>query len=130
MLRPLQLHVQSQRHARCKQLRVGSPWCPHWIPGGQCQTLKENRLLTYLQFSHAAARTRLRKLLAAKEASGANGSQGTGVAAGAPAERSPHTKSSYDVSEFETLTGKYEGLKWRMISKPGGAIVKPDDFYR
>jgi hypothetical protein len=24
----------------------------------------------------------------------------------------------------------YEGLKWRMISKPGGATVKPDDFYR
>ena len=24
---------------------------------------------------------------------------------------------------------KYEKLNWRMISKPGGATVKPDDFY-
>lgn len=79
----------------------------------------------------AAARTKLRKLLAAKEATGGgNGARGGSAATGAPAERSPHAKSSYDVSEFETLADKYEGLKWRMISKPGGATVKPDDFYR
>ena len=24
---------------------------------------------------------------------------------------------------------KYEKLNWRIISKPGGATVKPDDFY-
>lgn len=78
----------------------------------------------------AAARTKLRKLLAAKAADGtANGSVGS-AASGRPAERSPHIKSSYDVSEFESLSSKYEGLKWRMISKPGGAVVKPDDFYR
>lgn len=24
---------------------------------------------------------------------------------------------------------KYEKLNWRIISKPGGATVKPDEFY-
>jgi hypothetical protein len=47
-----------------------------------------------------------------------------------PAEKSPHAKAEYDAAEFEGLVGKYDGLKWRMISKPGGATVKPDDFYR
>ena len=37
---------------------------------------------------------------------------------------------SYDKAEFEALTAKYEKLNWRMISKPGGATVKPDDFYQ
>lgn len=36
---------------------------------------------------------------------------------------------TYDAGEFEDLVGKYEELKWRIISKPGGATVKPDDFY-
>jgi hypothetical protein len=27
-------------------------------------------------------------------------------------------------------SGHYEKLNWRMVSKPGGATVKPDDFYR
>jgi hypothetical protein len=36
---------------------------------------------------------------------------------------------SYDASEFESLAGKYEKLNWRIIAKPGGATVKPDDFY-
>lgn len=36
---------------------------------------------------------------------------------------------SYDAKEFEKLTEKYEKLNWRIISKPGGATVKPDDFY-
>jgi hypothetical protein len=35
----------------------------------------------------------------------------------------------YDVSLFEKLADKYETLSWRMISKPGGATVKPDDYY-
>ncbi len=34
------------------------------------------------------------------------------------------------MAEFEALTAKYEKLNWRMISKPGGATVKPDDFYQ
>eukprot|EP00879_Flechtneria_rotunda_P005328 GHRR01005615.1.p1 GENE.GHRR01005615.1~~GHRR01005615.1.p1 ORF type:complete len:196 (+),score=69.96 GHRR01005615.1:221-808(+) len=77
-----------------------------------------------------AARTKLRKLLAAKEAgAGAGNGAANGRGAGL-AERSPHAKSSYDVSEFDALIGQYESLKWRMISKPGGAVVKPDDFYR
>ena len=36
---------------------------------------------------------------------------------------------SYDASEFEGLTEKYEKLNWRIISKPGGATVKPDEYY-
>ncbi len=38
-------------------------------------------------------------------------------------------QQSYDAAEFEALAAKYMTLKWRMISKPGGATVKPDDFY-
>ncbi len=36
---------------------------------------------------------------------------------------------SYDAKEFDALVEKYEKLNWRIISKPGGATVKPDDFY-
>ena len=36
---------------------------------------------------------------------------------------------SYDVAEFPDLVAKYDKLNWRIISKPGGATVKPDDFY-
>jgi hypothetical protein len=36
---------------------------------------------------------------------------------------------SYDAGEYDKLVAKYEKLNWRMISKPGGATVKPDDFY-
>ncbi|GBF90731.1 hypothetical protein Rsub_03032 [Raphidocelis subcapitata] len=68
-----------------------------------------------------AARTRLRK---AREAAAA------ADAAAAAASRSPHAKESYDAAEFGPLAAAYEGLKWRMIQKPGGATVKPDDFYR
>ncbi|KAF6263193.1 hypothetical protein COO60DRAFT_1470403 [Scenedesmus sp. NREL 46B-D3] len=78
-----------------------------------------------------AARTKLRKLLAAREAGGGTVSAGAAAAAaGVPAEKSPHMKTSYDAVEFDTLADAFQGLKWRMISKPGGATVKPDDFYR
>ncbi|KXZ49882.1 hypothetical protein GPECTOR_19g333 [Gonium pectorale] len=64
-----------------------------------------------------AARTRLRQLnLAAARADSA--------------DRSPHAKAEYSVDDFERLAGQYEKLNWRMVSKPGGATVKPDDFYR
>ena len=39
------------------------------------------------------------------------------------------TVQSYDATEGEALGGKYETLNWRIISKPGGATVKPDEFY-
>jgi hypothetical protein len=81
-----------------------------------------------------AARTRLRKILDAEDAanlgaSGGGGAQSSGAAMGAAAI-SPHAKSSYDANEFESLAQQYEGLKWRMISKPGGAAVKPEEFYK
>ena len=36
---------------------------------------------------------------------------------------------TYDKGEFEALAGKYDALNWRIISKPGGATVKPDEYY-
>jgi len=62
---------------------------------------------------------------------GASGgvAQSSGATMGAAAI-SPHAKSSYDATEFEALAEQYEGLKWRMISKPGGAAVKPEEFYK
>ena len=47
---------------------------------------------------------------------------GGGAAGGAARE--------YDVSQFDSLAERYEKLNWRMVSKPGGATVRPDDFYR
>lgn len=36
-----------------------------------------------------------------------------------------------DVSQYDDLAGTWEkGHKWRMIQKPGGAHMKPTDFYR
>ncbi|EFJ50619.1 hypothetical protein VOLCADRAFT_116798 [Volvox carteri f. nagariensis] len=64
-----------------------------------------------------AARARLRQLNAA-------------AAKADSADRSPHAKAEYTAEDFERLTGQYEKLNWRMVSKPGGATVKPDDFYR
>ena len=71
----------------------------------------------------AAARTQLRRLLAeGKTLDVNNGAE--------PVQKSPHAKAKYDAADFESLKAKYEQLKWRMISKPGGATVKPDDFYK
>lgn len=36
---------------------------------------------------------------------------------------------TYDATEGDTLAKKYDKLNWRIISKPGGATVRPDDFY-
>ena len=37
-----------------------------------------------------------------------------------------------DVSEYDTLSQSWDGnqMKWRMIQKPGGAHMKPTDWYR
>ncbi|GIL53405.1 hypothetical protein Vafri_9027 [Volvox africanus] len=64
-----------------------------------------------------AARARLRQLNAAAERADST-------------DRSPHAKAEYSVEDFSRLTAHYEKLNWRMVSKPGGATVKPDDFYR
>jgi acyl-CoA-binding protein len=50
--------------------------------------------------------------------------------AGSNAIRSPFAKDTYSVDEFDLLAGSYEVLSWRMISRAGGATVKPEDFYR
>mmetsp|Transcript_5420 Transcript_5420/g.7327 ORF Transcript_5420/g.7327 Transcript_5420/m.7327 type:complete len:210 (-) Transcript_5420:155-784(-) len=34
------------------------------------------------------------------------------------------------VSQYEELLGKFKDLKWRIISRPGGATMKPTDWYR
>lgn len=37
-----------------------------------------------------------------------------------------------DVSEYDTISSGWDAatMKWRMIQKPGGAHMKPQDFYR
>ena len=70
-----------------------------------------------------AARTRLRQMLKDESAAAA------AAAAAGPAEKSPWAKDSYDASEFAALSEKYESLSWRIISKPGGATVKPPEYY-
>jgi len=35
-----------------------------------------------------------------------------------------------DVSKFDELAESFPTLKWRLISRPGGATMKPVDFYR
>lgn len=34
------------------------------------------------------------------------------------------------VSKFEELAGSFKDLKWRIISRPGGATMKPTNYYR
>lgn len=70
-----------------------------------------------------AARMRLRQLLKEESAAAAAAEQ-TG-----PVEKSPWAKESYDKGEFDALASKYESLNWRIISKPGGATVKPPEYY-
>lgn len=70
-----------------------------------------------------AARTRLRAALAALDAQ-----QGAEAAANA----SPFAKkdpASYRAADFDRLAAALEGLKWRMVQKPGGASVRPDPYY-
>jgi hypothetical protein len=40
-----------------------------------------------------------------------------------------HGMQTYDASEIDALVEKYDKLNWRIISKPGGATVKPDEYY-
>ena len=70
-------------------------------------------------FAHTAAAARLARL----KQELANGPSDFST-------RSPHAKPEYSSAEFGDLQPKFDKLSWRMISKPGGATVKPDDFYR
>ena len=33
-----------------------------------------------------------------------------------------------DVSEYYTLAGEWENMKWKLLPKPGGAVMKPEDW--
>jgi hypothetical protein len=35
-----------------------------------------------------------------------------------------------DVAKYDELSTTYEALKWRIISRPGGATMKPLNFYK
>lgn len=85
-----------------------------------CWGKKKQKLFLLLP----AAKSKLRKLLADSQGAAGEGSPGR------PAKLpSPHAKEAYDPAEFQELVGKYERLSWRMVSKPGGAVVKPEEFY-
>lgn len=34
------------------------------------------------------------------------------------------------LERFDELVGSFEQLKWKMIARPGGATMRPDDYYR
>ena len=42
---------------------------------------------------------------------------------------SPHVKANYDASEFDQLSKVFEGLKWKLVQKPGGQTMKYDSYY-
>lgn len=70
-----------------------------------------------------AARSRLRAALARLDAQDS---------AEAAANASPYAlrdRSAYRAADFDRLASALEGLKWRMVQKPGGASVKPDPYY-
>ena len=33
------------------------------------------------------------------------------------------------VSDYDTLAAEWTEKKWRMLPKPGGAVMKPEDWY-
>eukprot|EP01024_Parvocaulis_polyphysoides_P069743 TRINITY_DN85634_c0_g1_i1.p2 TRINITY_DN85634_c0_g1~~TRINITY_DN85634_c0_g1_i1.p2 ORF type:complete len:188 (+),score=25.49 TRINITY_DN85634_c0_g1_i1:100-663(+) len=73
-----------------------------------------------------AARTKLRKL---QLQNGGNEQNLQAADTASNKKVSPYVKQEYDVGEFDKLIEKYDKLAWRMIQKPGGASVKPDDYY-
>lgn len=71
-----------------------------------------------------AARFRLRALLAELDAQ---------EGAEQRANASPFSKkdpTAYRAADFDRLAAALEGLKWRMVQKPGGASVRPDPYYQ
>ena len=38
--------------------------------------------------------------------------------------------ASEPLERYPELLAKWESLAWRLVKKPGGAHVKPEDFYR
>ncbi len=42
------------------------------------------------------------------------------------------TWRTYDVAEYDRLSASYEDpktMKWKLLPKPGGQAVKPEDYY-
>ncbi len=58
----------------------------------------------------------------------ATASQATAASTSAAAA-SATTYPVPDVAEYEKLVAGWESLKWRIIPRPGGATMKPDDYY-
>eukprot|EP00873_Tetraselmis_striata_P038839 jgi/Tetstr1/459103/TSEL_004553.t1 len=77
-----------------------------------------------------AARRRLKELTIKAQQDAALGIR-SGPGLKKIAEVSPWKKPDdvYESKEFDKLCGKYESLKWRIISKPGGATMKQDSYY-
>ena len=88
-----------------------------------CAVRGAGMLLTVVTMLLTAARKRLRDARKAAAAAEAD------AAAADSVNRSPHAKASYDAAELDALAKRYEALKWRLIQKPGGSAVKPDEFY-
>jgi acyl-CoA-binding protein len=53
----------------------------------------------------------------------------TTQAAASEASAPPANVVVPDVADFEKLCGTWEQLKWRIIPRPGGATMKPADWY-
>ncbi len=62
----------------------------------------------------------------------ARAERGSAFSARAQEARQEAAAKSYDVpdvSQFASLAAAFESLKWRIIPRPGGATMKPDDYY-
>lgn len=118
------LRAPGDSHCPSTALSAVSPQLPP-PPLRRCRPHLRPRFHTFhLLRSPSAARFRLKKLRAETAAKAAAAASST-----SSSERSKHAKESYDAAEFGALSAKYESLSWRIVSKPGGATVKPDEFY-
>ena len=52
-----------------------------------------------------------------------------GSAAAVAATALAAKEAAVDVTQYDALAAGYEALKWRIIPRPGGATLKPDDYY-
>lgn len=52
-----------------------------------------------------------------------------GSAAAVAATAQAAKEAAVDVTQYDALVAAYETLKWRIIPRPGGATLKPEDYY-